>query len=121
MLGRLKPKDVTADALLAGGEPVEGNFVTATTRFDYRSGEPENVVIVVSCRTGGTRHNFLFGIGGENYGEIAKLGPGDPIRLEGSGSDIMVNRMPVRKFYQRTIDGLVDLAGASWKKLKVRT
>jgi acetyl-CoA acetyltransferase len=121
MLGRLKPKDVTADALLAAGEPVEGNFVTATTRFDYRSGEPENVVIVVSCRTGGTRHNFLFGIGGENYGEIAKLGPGDPVRLERSGSDIMVNRMPVRKFYQRTIDGLVDLAGTSWKKLKVST
>jgi len=29
----------------------------------------------------------------------------------------MVNRMPVRKFYTRTINGLVELAGTGWKKL----
>jgi hypothetical protein len=118
LLGRLKPKDVTADALLAGDETVEGDFVTATARFDHRSGQPENVVIVVSSRMEGARYNFLFGIGGENYREIAGLAPGDHVRLERSGSDILVNRMPVRKFYQRTIDGLVDMAGAGWRKLK---
>jgi acetyl-CoA C-acetyltransferase len=120
LLGRLKPKEVTTDSLLAAGEPVEGNFVTATTRFDHRSGEPENVVIVVSCRMEGTRYNFLFGIGGESYRDIADLVPGDLVRLERSGGDILVNRMPVRKFYQRTIDGLTEMAGAGWKKLKVK-
>jgi hypothetical protein len=34
-------------------------------------------------------------------------------RIEGA---ILVNRMPVRKFYTRSINGLVELAGG-WKKL----
>ena len=117
-LGKLKPKDITVDALLAGGEPAEGNFVTATTRFDHRSGRPLNTLIVVSCRKDGSRYSFLFGIGGESHGSLASLAPGDRVSLERSGEDILVNRMPVKKFYRRTIDGLADMAGAGWKKIK---
>ncbi|MCM2358713.1 MAG: thiolase family protein [Geobacteraceae bacterium] len=117
-LGKLKPKQVTVEALLAGGEPVEGSFVTATTRFDHLSGAPLNTVLVVSCRMAGGRYSFLFGIGGENHGAIAGLAPGDRVRLERAGGEILVNRMPVRKFYRRTLDGLVELAGAGWKRFK---
>src|SRR5512144_2650588 len=48
-LGKLKPKHVDVEALLAEGGPVEGSFVTATTRFDHVSGAPLNTLIVVSC------------------------------------------------------------------------
>ncbi len=116
-LGRLKPKAVTIEALLADGGPVEGSFVTATTRFDHQSGLPLNTLIVVACRMAGTRYSFLFGVGGESHGGIAGLGTGDRVRLERSGEEILVNRMPVRKFYQRTIDGLAEMAGAGWKRI----
>jgi len=29
----------------------------------------------------------------------------------------MVNRIPVKRFYQRTMHGLVELAGTGWKRL----
>ena len=117
-LGKLKPKEVNLESLLAGDEPVEGNFVTATTRFDHRSGAPLNAVVVISCRMAGERHRFLFGTGGEGHAAIAGLHPGDRVRLERAGAEILVNRIPVRKFYRRTIDGVVELAEAGWKRLK---
>jgi acetyl-CoA C-acetyltransferase len=115
-LGHLKPKQVTIDALLTCGEPIEGDFVTATTRFDHKSGAPLNSVIVISCPVAGERYRFLFGIGGEGYVGIAGLTPGDRVRLERSGDDLLVNQIQIRKFYRRTLDGLVELAGAGWKK-----
>ncbi len=116
-LGRLKPKEVTVEALLSGGGAVEGSFVTATTRFDYRNGEPLNTVIVVSCRTAEGRYGFLFGVGGENHQEIGGLAPGDRVSLERAGGEILVNRMPVRRFYRKTLEGVMEMAGAGWKRL----
>jgi hypothetical protein len=117
-LGKLKPKEVTVDALLAETGIVEGTFVTATTRFNFKTGDPEGIITIVSCRaSSGKSYRFLFGIAGENYQSLIKLLPGDRISLERSDGQILLNRMPVKKFYQRTIDGLVDLAESGWKKL----
>jgi acetyl-CoA acetyltransferase len=116
-LGRLKPRNVNLDNLLAAGTPVEGTFVTSTTRFDYKSGQPEAVILIVRCGFEGSGYNFLFGIGGEHCEEVSAFQGGDPIAVERVDGSIMVNRMPVRKFYTRTINGLVELAGSGWKKL----
>lgn len=117
-LGRVKPRYVTVDALLEGGGRVEGSFVTATTRFDYRSGAPLNTVLVVACRHGGELYRFLFGLGGEHYGSIAQLAPGDGVTLERTNGSILVNRMQVKRFYQKTLEGVVELAGSGWKRLR---
>ena len=117
-LGTLKPKDVTADSLLAGAGQVEGIFITATARFDYKTGAPLSIIMIVSCRNNGDKFSFLFGIGGENFRDVLKLQSGDRISLERLGEDILVNRILVKRFYRRTIDGLVDLAESGWKKLK---
>lgn len=116
-LGRMKPKAVNVTELLAGQGEVEGRFVAATTRFDYRSGAPEEIVIIVSCLASGGRYSFLFGIGGEHYKEAVLLRSGDTVSLERAGDQILVNRIPVRKFYRRTVDGVLELAGSGWKKL----
>jgi hypothetical protein len=117
-LGRLKPKEVTVEALLGENGVAEGNFVTATTRFNYKSGAPEGIVVIVSCKAAdGKSYRFLFGIGGENYQDLTNLVPGDRISLERTDAGVLLNRMPIRKFYQRTIDGLVEMAGSGWKKL----
>ncbi len=116
-LGKLKPKDVSVESLLASEQTVEGSFVTATTRFDHLSGKPSAIVLILSCRYNGGRYNFLLGIGGENHDEVSRLIHGDRVRLERSVDGILVNRMPVRRFYERTIDGLTDLADTGWKRL----
>ena len=116
-LGRMKPKNVNVNELLSAETTVQGRFVAATTRFDFRDGAPEGIVIIVSCPVSGGRYSFLFGIGGEHYQEVSLLKSGDPVKLERSGEQILVNRIPVRRFYRRTVDGVLDMAGAGWKKL----
>jgi len=116
-LGRLKPKGVTLDALLASGSPVEGAFVTSTARFSYKTGQPEAVILIVACRHEGATYKFLFGMDGEHYDEAAAFATGDHLLMERVNGAIMLNSMPVRKFYTRTINGLVELAGSGWKKL----
>jgi len=116
-LGRLKPKQVTLDAVLSPGSPVEGEFVTSTARFDYRSGRPEAVILIFSCRFQGSSYNFLFGIDGEYYEQVAQFSAGEPLSLERLNGAISINRIPIRKFYARTINGLVELAGSGWRKL----
>jgi hypothetical protein len=116
-LGTMKPKQVNVAELLAGKAEVEGRFVAATTRFDYKTGAPEGIVIIVSCAAAGARFSFLFGIGGEHYQEVVRLAPGDRVSLERGGEEILLNRIPVRRFYQRTLDGVLEMAGTGWKKL----
>jgi acetyl-CoA acetyltransferase len=116
-LGRLKPKAVSVDSLLTANVPVEGTFVTATTRFDYKSGKPETAIVIVSCRHEASRYNFLFGLSGEHYHAIRDLSPGDRVNLEQTPDGITINRMPVKRFYEKTLDGLVDLAETGWKRL----
>ena len=116
-LGRLKPKGVTMDALLASGVHAEGSFVSSTARFNYKTGEPEVVILIVACRHEGVVYKFLFGIDGEHYHQAALFKTGDQLSVERLHGSITVNSMPVRKFYARTINGLVELAGSGWKKL----
>lgn len=116
-LGRMKPKQVNVAELLSGGGEVEGQFVAATTRFNFKTGAPEGIIIIVSCPAAGGRFSFLFGIGGEHFQEVVRLTPGDRVSLERSGDQILVNRIPVRRFYRRTLDGIMEMAGSGWKKL----
>jgi hypothetical protein len=119
-LSATKPKEVSVETLLAGNAQVEGSFVTATTRFDHQSGAPLNTIMVVACRMQGHRYSFLFGLGGEAYEDIALLRTDDRVTLERADEAILVNRMPVKRFYQKTIEGMADLAGVGWRLLRGR-
>lgn len=116
-LGKLKPRGVNIDALLAGGGSLQGTFVATTARFNYKSGEPEVVILIISCRHGGANHKFLFGVDGEYYSQISQFDTGTPVSVERVNGAILVNSIPVRKFYSKTINGLVELAENSWKKI----
>jgi hypothetical protein len=116
-LGRMKPKSVTLDALLSGGVAAEGRFVTTTARFNHRTAVPEALIVVVACHFEGGSYSFLFGVGGEYYDQVAAFKGGDPVTVERVAGGITVNCMPVRKFYRRSIHGLVELAESGWKRL----
>lgn len=116
-LGKLKPKGVTIEALMTVGGPVTGTYVASTARFNYKSGQPEVVILIISCKHDGANHKFLFGVDGEHYERISQFASGDMLAVERLNDTILVNSIPVKKFYARTIHGLVELAENSWKKI----
>jgi hypothetical protein len=71
----------------------------------------------VACRYEGSSYKFLFGISGEFYDQVSACSAGDPVSIESRDGALLVNSMPVTRFYTRTMNGLVELAGNSWKKL----
>lgn len=116
-LGKLKPKGVSLDALLSTGGPLEGTFVTATARYNHKTGQPEVVILIIACRYNGSVYKFLFGVEGEHYPQISMFNTGDTVAVERLNGSISVNSIPVRKFYKKTLNGLVELAENSWKKI----
>lgn len=116
-LGRMKPKGVNLETLLVSGSIVMGSFVTATVRCHHKTGQPEVVILIVACLFGGSMYKFLFGIAGEYYSQISACSAGDPVSIEKVDGSLLVNSMPVTRFYTRTMNGLVELAGSRWKKL----
>ncbi|MDD2852879.1 MAG: thiolase family protein [Desulfuromonadaceae bacterium] len=117
LLGKMKPKGVSLEALLATVAPVTGTFVTATVRCHHKTGQPELIIIIVACRFEGSLYKFLFGLSGEYYGQISECHAGEPVSIETVNGALLVNSIPVTRFYTRTVNGLVELAGNSWKKL----
>lgn len=118
-LGRLKPAAANLE-LIIGAEGVECSFVTATTRFDHKSGAPLNTIMLISCLTDAGRFRYLLGIEGTHYAEVSGLKKGDRIKLAKSAGTFMVNSIPAKRLYQRTLDGLVEMAGTGWRKLAGR-
>ncbi len=119
-LGKMKPKGVNLESLLASNHAATGSFVTATVRCNHKTGHPEVVILIVACRFEGSFYKFLFGISGEYYSQISSCAAGDPVSIETVNGSLLVNSMPVTRFYTRTMNGLVELAGSSWKKLTGR-
>lgn len=119
-LGRPKPKEVTVEALLAEAGRCSGSFVCATVRYHHKTGAPELVLVIVSCLYKGRRYRFLFGLDGGCASEIEGLPPGEEVVLERRENTLLLNRLPVQRFYQRTLQGARDLAEAGWNRLRQR-
>ena len=116
-LGRMKPKGVKLESLLASGSVITGSFVSATVRCHHKTGHPEIAILIVACPFEGANFKFLFGLSGEYYAQISACVAGDPVSIESVNGSLLVNSLPVTRFYTRTINGLVELAGNSWRKL----
>lgn len=116
-LGKIKPKGVNLETLLASAPIIIGSFVSATVRCHHKTAQPEAVILIVACRFEGSTYKFLFGISGEYFSQVSACVTGDPVSIETVNGSLLVNSMPVTRFYTRTVNGLVELAGSSWKKL----
>jgi hypothetical protein len=116
-LGSMKPKGVTLDALLASESVVTGSFVSSTVRCHHKTGNPEVGIIIVECRYEGDKYKFLFGVSGEFYPQISSCTAGAPVSIQLVNGALLVNSIPVTRFYTRTMNGLVELAESSWKRL----
>ncbi len=106
-LGRPKPKGVNLDFVLGDSGSAPGKFVSSTTRYNYKTGAPEVVLIIVAI----SGHRFLFGLDGTVASNVSTLIAGDEVLVELVDGELAVNRMPVRRFYRRTVEGLRGFAG----------
>ncbi len=117
-LGRPKPAGVTIEALLAEQGSCNGSFVDATVRYHHKTGAPEVVLLLVSCRYHDQQYRFLFGMDGENAQAVMGLTPGDSVLLERQGEGVSINRLPAIKRYQRTLAHMRELAGSGLRHLR---
>jgi hypothetical protein len=66
----------------------------------------------------GQRYRFLFGLDGSCAPEISGLNAGEQVVLERRAGDLLLNRLPVQRFYQRTLQGVRELAETGWSRLR---
>jgi len=118
-LGHPKPRGVTVDALLAETGTCVGEFVNATIRYHYKTGQAEVILVIIACRFQGAKYRFLFGLDGSHAQQLAGLTPHDEVVMERQADGITLNRLPVRRFYQRTLKDMRTLAGSGWQRLKL--
>ncbi len=118
-LGRPKPKGISVEALLADSGNCVGEFVISTTRYNYKSGQPEILLLLIACRFRGRKYRFLFGIDGSHAAALEGLTAGDELLLERDGTAITLNRLPVRRLYQRTLKGMRELAESGLRHLRI--
>lgn len=116
-LGKPKPFGMTLDSVLGESGSARGRFVTTTTRYHYKTGQPEVVILVAALDYLGKTYRFLFGLDGSHAAAVSVLSGGDELLVERIGGEVTVNRMPVRRFYQRTVESVRDLAEQGWRRL----
>ncbi len=117
-LGHPKPRQVTVDALLADTGRCSGEFVNSTIRYNHKTGIPVQILVIVACRFHGTKYRFLFGLDGNHAEQLSGLMPGEELVMERQNDEITLNRLPVRRFYQRTLQSMRNLAESGWKRFK---
>lgn len=120
-LGLPKPRGLTVETLLADNGQCLGSFVNATVRYNYKTGQAELVLLVISCRYRGEKYRFLLGLDGQSAGQLAGLQPGDELVLERTDFGVTVNRLPVRRLYKRTLQTMRNAAEAGWERLRGRS
>ncbi|MDD2499458.1 MAG: thiolase family protein [Geobacter sp.] len=117
-LGRPKPKQVTIEALLEETGACVGRFVTSTVRYHHKTGQPEVILLIVACHFQGATHRFLFGLDGGHSPHLSGLTAGDELSIERQSGGLTLNRLPVKRLYQRTLQGMRELAESGWRRLK---
>lgn len=120
-LGRLKPRNIGLEQLLAAQGSSKGRFVTATVRYNYKTAQPEVVIVIVALAWQGKTYRFLFGLDGAHAGTVMAMSAGDEIVVERQAGEVAVNRMPVRKFYQRSVESVRAMAEQGWLRLMGRS
>lgn len=109
-LSRPKPAEVSLDGLFARVAKVDGILRARTARHNYRDGRVERELLLFSTVVGRREYRFLVGVDPQDAGPLPDLQVGDRLRLQMQEGAIRVNDVPIRRFYRKTLEGLVDLA-----------
>jgi acetyl-CoA C-acetyltransferase len=119
-LSRLKPAGINLEALFAARDRASGRLVAATSRHDPGSGEPLNTLLLFTSPLKGSDYRFLIAVDPAAWSTLAAIRPGDKVLLQKTGDQITVNEIPIRRFYRKTLEGIVDLADSALKRFRLR-
>ncbi|MEJ2698687.1 MAG: thiolase family protein [Desulfuromonadales bacterium] len=119
-LSRLKPAGVSLEALFATRDRASGRLVAATSRHDPRSGEPLNTLLLFTSPLRGEDYRFLIAVDPASWPTLATFRPGDKVLLQKRRGQFTVNDIPIRRFYRKTVEGIVDLADSAFRHFRRR-
>ena len=117
-LGQLKPPQVTLESILGKDSRCTARLVTKTSRHDFRTGNPQRTLLLFSTNVEGQKYKFLIGVDPEAAKALDGLAHGDKILLENISGELRVNDVPIRRFYRKTIEGVVELADSAFRHLR---
>lgn len=117
-LSQLKPSGVGLEALFEGGGKVNARLIAATTRYDYRSGEPQTILMIFRAPVAKQDYQFLIAVEPGASGSLAGIRPGDRMELRQRDDQITVNDLPIRRLYRKTVGGFVELADTALRRFR---
>lgn len=117
-LGSLKPAELNLEALLGKDHKCSGRLLAKTSHFDFRSGKPQRTLLLFSARHNGNKYRFLIGVDPQAAETLEGLATGEKIRLQQVDGELRVNDIPIRRFYRKTIEGMVELADNAIRQLR---
>ena len=117
-LGQLKPSQINLEALLGKEHKCSGRLLAKTSRFDFRTGNPQRTLLIFSASYNGDSYRFLIGVDPQAASELEGLAAGGKIKLQQIDGELRVNDIPIRRFYRKTIEGVVELADTAFRHLR---
>ncbi|BCR03519.1 thiolase [Desulfuromonas versatilis] len=117
-LSRLKPAGVTLESVFAKKSRVAARLVAQTSRHDYKSGDPTRTLLLFAAPVGKEEYRFLIGLDPAARETLVHLSPGEKLLLERVDQEIRVNDVPIRRFYRRTLEGIMELADTAKRRLR---
>jgi len=118
-LSHPKPPQVTLTSLFQEQDRVTARLLAGTTHYHFKSGKPQNILLLFSASSHKQEYRFLIGVDPEAVSGKVDFTPGSRILLRRSDGLITVNEVPVRRLYRKGLDGIVELAD-SFRRLRRR-
>ena len=117
-LGKLKPAQINLETILGKDIKCSVKLVAKTSKFDYQTGKPQKTLLLFSKKHKGEKYRFLIGVDPNAAEPLEELGAGDRIQLQKFNGELRVNDVPIRRFYRKTIEGMVEMADTAFRHLR---
>jgi acetyl-CoA acetyltransferase len=118
VLSRMKPARVSMHSLFEGKSRVSARLVAQTTRHHFKTGEALNTLLLFEAPVEKENYRFLIAVDPAARETLTALAPGAKLLLRREGEQITVNDVPIRRFYRKTLGGIMELAEAAMRKLR---
>ncbi len=119
-LGQLKPINMSLETVLGEKKRCVARLLAKTSRHNFRNGDIERTLLLVSARHEKHDYRFLIGIDPQAATALEGFGTGDKILLQKIDKQLHVNDVPIRRLYRKTIEGMVDLADTAFRHLGLK-
>ncbi len=120
LLGELKPATITLETVLGEKQRCVARLLTKTSRHNFRSGNIERTLLLITIRHEKKDYRFLIGIDPQSAEALETFETGDKILLQKFDDQLHINDVPIRRLYRKTIEGVVDLADSAFRHLGLK-